>query len=149
MREIKFRGKRIDNGEWVYGFVFVSQMSGVFIIGSKMETKVTRDGGVLRDKLWQYEVAPSTVGQYIGLKDKNGKEIYEGDILRLWGGKDQNGELRREYTYPLPVIYSDLWCQFVVEDKANKVQYGIWQTFAALGVIGNIHDNPELLGDTP
>jgi uncharacterized phage protein (TIGR01671 family) len=84
--------------------------------------------------------------QCTGLKDKNGKEIYEGDILRLWRSKGVKGQLRGEYAYPLPVEYCETWAQFVVVDKANKVQIGIWQDFEVYEVIGNIYENPELLG---
>lgn len=92
---------------------------------------------------WQYQ--PIEIMQYTGLHDKNGKEIYEGDILTLWRSLSVSGEPRGEYWTPLPVVYEPLWCQFVVEDKANKDYHRMWQDFDAFEVIGNIYENPELL----
>ena len=91
MKEIKFRGKRVDNGEWVHGVPLITQMSGVYIIGTVMNGKSRKQGGLsISDKLWQCEVDPTTVGQFVGLHDKNDKEIYEGDIV-----KDEDKQTRR------------------------------------------------------
>lgn len=131
MREISFRGKRVDNGEWVYGQDILQHQGRVFIQDFDSCEK-------------EYLVSAETVGQYTGLIDKNGKEIYEGDILRLWKSNSPKG-FRGEYVKPLPVIYDENWCQFVVEDKDNKKYFGIWQDFDGYEVIGNIYDNPTLL----
>lgn len=129
-REILFRGKRVDNGEWVEGSLLKSWTG-------------TKDMYAINKWPYDYNIDYATVGQYTELADKNGKKIFEGDILRLWKGQGDNGQLRRPQV--LPVEYSDLWCQFVAVDNPNKMQYGIWQEFAACEVIGNKYDNPELL----
>jgi len=122
MREIKFRGKRIDNGKWVYGsFVLVD--NAFFII--KVLGTTSFD--------W-IEIIPETVGQYTGLIDREGKEIYEGDILKSsytdFGHKVvfKNGSFLIEH--------DDICCP---PYKTSLVEAQGWQK-----IIGNIHDDKEL-----
>ena len=120
MKEILFKGKRVDNGEWTEGYFFKS-WDKVFILW-----------GMTGDSPNMEEVIPETVGQYTGLTDKNGKKIFEGDIL-LKGFE-----------------------KVLVKWNANQCRWGIYSnnyeicgfnesTQGYFEVIGNIYDNHELL----
>lgn len=131
MRDILFRGKSKDTGEWVYGsLVHQTQYYGLPVD----YYHILYDGEFHADYYGSTEVFPETVGQFTGLFDKNGKKIFEGDILKgeNWLHRDHNIHrvVYHEGGFYLIDKDGDPWHHDHVED---------------IEVIGNIHDNPELL----
>ena len=139
-REIKFRGKRIKNGEWVYGDL-LQKNSGRKVIMTNLHTWGDNPDDV--EPYGEYiTVDPNTVGQFTGLKDKNGKEIYEGDIVKT----------------PLldPIfgdILADAWCNALIRFNQGSFVVSYYNSHNIylqdlcdkIELLGNIHDNPELL----
>lgn len=142
MREILFRGKRTINGDWVYGD---------FVHGN--ERKSLRDSIFVYDSETQsfndYEINPSTLGQYTGLTDKNGKRIFDGDILHISKiADDLGGYYQPPLDYPVNVVVKWDLCAWMWETLCEDKRYisfpDAWCHYEC-EVIGNIHDNPELL----
>lgn len=130
MRETKFRGKRLDNGEWIEGDLL--RMNGHWFIFLDPAPE-----GI--DK---YAVDPATVGEFTGLKDKNGKEIYEGDVIR--------SPLSEDKTRPHRIFYHTGNAAFMgaLVDRKELCYLRLdqdWIYKFGKEVIGNIHDNPELI----
>ena len=144
MREIIFRGKRLDNGEWVEGF-YNHLPCGRFGADEHMIQTVLENGkiGMLHD------IDPSTVGQYTGLKDKNGQRIFEGDILRIAKIADGlGGYYQPPLDYPVNVVVKWDLCAWMWETLCDDKRYisfpDAWCHYEC-EVIGNITDNPDLL----
>ena len=136
MREILFRGKRLDNGEWVEG-AFLNDRNGAFYICPAVSDISYGDSGARRSIGCWYKVDPSTVGQYTGLNDKNGKKIFEGDIVKT----DKFSEPNKQY-----IIKYDLqFGAFIGQDRYNLYFVTFDGDSGEFEVIGNIHDNPEFL----
>ena len=129
MRTIKFRGKSIDGKEWLYGDLVSSADKKRFAI--LVNDKESYD---------ECEVAPETIGQFTGLHDCDGKEIYEGDVLRL--GNSPSGVCEVKWNESLAAFC----IQFFFENKVGTRPLGGWVICGRkVEVIGNIFDNPELL----
>lgn len=122
MRTVKFRGKALFGGEWKVGSLITCANGRVFIVEAYEY--------VSDDSMLYWEVDPATVGQYTGLTDQDGKEIYEGDIIS-WGTQNQFSGV---------AVWEDSFGCFIIESSAHLFE----KAFKA-NVIGNIHDNPELL----
>lgn len=136
MREIKFRGKRKDNGEWVYGSLLqCDRYTDIWY----------QENECFRNRV---EVDPKTVGQFVGISDKNGKEIYEGDVVRQSGPivswKEQSyleGAIvwgNGFHTLGFFIKLSHLIECYVCIDAKKLTN---------MEVIGNIHENPGLFED--
>ena len=145
MREIIFRGKRIDNGEWVScgTLIHFNPENGedpVFMPGLNEECTCTHDefdNIIAFDKVDFYKVDPETVGQYTGLEDKNGKKIFEGDIVRCGTGR-----ICKVTFFISPGVSG---FDLVAIGGFDAPPPHNWVLFIDTEVIGNIHDNPELL----
>lgn len=145
MREILFRGKRIDNGEWVEGL-----LSQTTVIASNKPAYValTIDELVKKpfDGCW-HEVDPETVAQFTGLTDMNGKKIFEGDILNSpsWWWGPRFVYLMQGKCGP---CHGENVMQYIlaknVDNPESNATWNLWDG-CQVEVIGNIHDNPELL----
>lgn len=137
MREILFRGQRTDNHQWVEGFFIMDDLENPnpYIVNR-----------------WKHRVSHKTIGQYTGLTDKNGKKVFEGDILSIAKTMDGWGKYYvPPLEYPVNVIVKWDFCAWMWETLCADKRYitfpEAWCHYEC-EVIGNIHDNPELLEES-
>ena len=125
MREIEFRGKCIRTGDWIYGYCKNNPAASFALIESWVE----------KESFWgRYAVISESVGQYTGLKDKNGVNIFEGDILQ-----------RGNHNIGVVTYIQKYGCFDWVDSRIKDNSHLIGMVISDSRIIGNKHDNPELL----
>lgn len=132
MREILFRGKRMDNGDWYEGVdVMHKTVRGELCLANVGEDWVSVD--------------PLTFGQFTGLNDKNGKRIFEGDIIETtnpYTGEEYVGVVEWGCYYTFGVGFVIVWN---IDDNDLNPSLFYWVIDVGVEVVGNAYDNPELL----
>ena len=131
MREILFRGKMVDDGTWTEGFLFSTKDHTYIAYQNQFD-----DDLFLSPKEIFIEVDPKTVCQYTGLTDKNGRKIFEGDIVK--SDLDKIGKIAFNESHMALMI---------LESRENRYYYVEECDGNHIEIIGNIFDNPELIGE--
>lgn len=160
MREILFRGKQVDNGEWVEGYytelpcgslgatifsnddelVCEDTTSYIIKVFTKQHTNYSNSNPLQVIECEKYEVIPETVGQFTGLTDKNGNKIFEGDIVKsCFRGETDKEPMAVEFR-----IERRGWFPFACGDGCGCCEVDTYPP-EYTEVIGNIHDSSELL----
>ena len=143
MREILFRGKRLDGGGWVEGSLY-STDTDAFILNA-----LSTYAGSDYKQAFGDAVDPDTVGQYTGLFDKNGKRIFEGDVLQCGDikcvaafGEYRHVDKAADYPNGDVGFHVAFVCRESALSKRNDIVF--WVRHGDAGVVGNVHDSPEL-----
>lgn len=143
MREIEFRGKRIEDDKWIYGYYWYVEEHYANPIENKIHFIKSKNNGI------DYGIDIETLGQYTGLKDKNGTKIFEGDVF-----EEERDEIRGVVVFENGA-FKIKWYGIKTVLKEYGYDDGGWGEIETesfdmyyvdkMEVIGNIHDNPELL----
>ena len=151
IREVIFRGKRTDNGEWVYGYYTKARY---FL--NKKEMHIIFEPDVEAFPHCEFtgyeEVLPETVGQYTGLTDKNGVRIFEGDILDVSSDVAYGGVAVHRLGYFVVEFHNGCFMKSALDDPQlsffdNAKRKGLYHFISTdiHKIVGNIHDNPDIL----
>lgn len=152
-REILFRGKRVDNGEWIYGRGLQqckdelgNEIVAIFKDVVKSEKYIKKEGRYI---LYYVLVNPETFGQYTGLTDKEGNKIFEGDIVHLKGDGNGGTKVGKDY-YRVVTFHEGSFCISIEDGVHYPVHTPIYEysdshNIVNWDVVGNITDNPELI----
>lgn len=135
MREIKFRGKSRKDGRWIFGLLGLGSTGNQDVISGFGNSNHQNQYSILVVRL-------ESVGQFTGLKDNNGVDIYEGDIFRKGLGEVFYDTKSASF---MVKWHDPVWKRIRSDNPSYKDGEPIFQNYFALEVIGNIHDNPELL----
>ncbi|OAU76268.1 YopX family protein [Lacticaseibacillus rhamnosus] len=147
-REIKFRGYDPDTKRWYYGSLVKQNKTTYVTSEDYAQNPSNTEWFILWDEMtdWclpnrhlQGSVDPKSIGEYTGLKDKNGREVYEGDIVRT--GEDNIGDPKSMIGQV--IMREGSW---LIENEKKQEAIGLFSEITSREVIGNIFENPELLG---
>lgn len=148
-REILFRGKRVDNGDWVHGRGLQqckdelgNEIVAIFEDVVKSEKYIKKEG---RYTLYYAPVKAETLGQYTGLKDKEGNKIFEGDIVHLKGDGYDGSIVGKDY-YRVVTFHEGSFCLSIEDGVHYPVHTPIYEhNIENWDVVGNVTDTPELM----
>ena len=148
MNKNRQRGKRLDGCGWIYGSLLQNEDMSVIVVEFEESAYCGIGDCPYTHGVIGFEVDPETVGQYTGLKDKNGKKIYEGDIVELTNTyKGMNTKSIVEIDF-IDFTFAGKWAE---EYSPSGYMYNPLGSYnfpiVTIEVIGNIHDNPELIHD--
>lgn len=143
MREILFRGKRLDNGEWITGHLLKYEDGSARIVPNNTDIFCfEKDDSIIQTIA--HRVDPKNVGQYTGLSDRNGNRIFEGDIIKYVVTSDTSWEAIVKWDND-----GTRFLGFITGNEPRIMYVGMIDknNKSVVAVIGNIYDNPELLKD--